>query len=332
MSGTNIEWTDRVWSPVTGCQKVSPGCKHCYAEGVAHRFWATQYPAVVEPFKDGSGRIERPRRFTDVLTHDDRLLEPLSWRKPQKVFVNSMSDLFHEDVPDAFIDQVFAVMALTPRHTFQVLTKRPERMRDYVVSRGGQSRAVQIAAILQNADSDTQTPQVVWPLPNVWKGVSVEDQPRADERIPLLLETPAAVRFVSAEPLLAPIDFTLSGARIKDWDEDWRYNVLSGEEWAGARADSVERSQHLDWVIVGGESGPGARACEVAWVQAIVKQCHAAGTAVFVKQLGGGAIRIFVDFDAALAGDRTWRVVLDDRKGGDPAEWPEDLRVREFPR
>ena len=192
MSTTNIEWADRVWNPVTGCTKVSPGCKHCYAEGVAHRFWATQYPAVEIETGGPAGTMSRARKFTDVMTHPDRLLEPLSWRKPARVFVNSMSDLFHEDVPDDFIDAVWGTMAKCPQHTFQILTKRADRMKAYfdkVVADGralfGEGRYV--------------------PRSNVWLGVSVEDQQRADERIPLLLQTPAAVRFISAEPLLGPV-------------------------------------------------------------------------------------------------------------------------------
>jgi hypothetical protein len=141
---TGIEWTEATWNPTTGCDKVSPGCAHCYAEGVADRLWATQYPAVMP---DGTSvnavpvhiaeeyqreGLTRPRAFTDVQCHEDRLDQPLRWKKPRKVFVNSMSDLFHEDVPDAFIDRVFAVMALAPQHTFQILTKRAERMRAYL--------------------------------------------------------------------------------------------------------------------------------------------------------------------------------------------------------
>ena len=319
MSTTGIEWTDRVWNPVTGCTKVSPGCKHCYAETIAGRFWATQYRPVLS---DGSGRtldvistshhedylangLARPRRFTDVLTHEDRLAEPLSWRKPQKVFVNSMSDLFHEDVPDAFIDQVFAVMALAPQHTFQVLTKRPERMREYMSAACGR-----VAQAIQPLRTDTRPVGPVphldggeqwWPLPNVWLGVSVEDQPRADERIPLLLQTPAAVRFVSCEPLLGPVDLEAvplpaPGAEVyglrgvlqpvseKDTEpDDWKY-------W-------TRKQSRLGWVIVGGESGPVARPCEVGWIRSLVQQCRAAAVPVFYKQ--GGA--------------------------------PPELRVREFP-
>lgn len=294
MGRTNIAWTDATWNPVTGCSKVSAGCKNCYAEAVAHRFWAD-------------------RKFTDVQYHEDRLTAPLRWRKPRKVFVNSMSDLFHDDVPDSFIDRVFAVMAMSPQHTFQVLTKRPERMRQYMKQQvfghaEGFTYGDRIARIacdilaglperLGNSVArrmlGLRTP---WPLPNVWLGVSVENQSAADDRIPHLLATPAAVRFLSCEPLLSGVD-------IRRW-LPWHLT------------DKIELpavgGSPIDWVIVGGESGPGARPCDVAWIRSIVQQCQTARVPVFVKQLGS---------KAGLRGS----------KGGDPSEWPEDLRVREFP-
>jgi len=268
---TSIEWTDRTWNPVTGCTKVSAGCKNCYAEGVAERFWAKQYDPVQE---DVSGVI-RPRRFTDVLTHEDRLLEPLSWRKPSRVFVNSMSDLFHEAVPDAFIHRVFMVMAKANQHTFQVLTKRPARMLDYLKATN--------------------------PLRNVWLGVSVENQHFADERIPLLLQTPAAVRFISAEPLLGPIDIV------------------------GTICKQPVGTPALGWVIVGGESGSGARPFDLAWARSIVQQCQATGVPVFVKQLGA------MPMAGRMPHPDDMFIRLKNRKGGDPSEWPDDLRIREFP-
>lgn len=169
-----------------------------------------------------------------------------------------------------------------------------------------------------------------WPLPNVWLGVSVENQHFADERIPLLLQTPAAVRFVSAEPLLAPIDFTLRGANIPEWDEDWHYNVLSGEEWAGPRDDNSELSQHLDWLIVGGESGPKARPTDLAWIRSIVQQCRDASVPCFVKQLGANPV-VTEDTCSLERAIREGGYVLRSRKGGDMTEWPSDVRVRQFP-
>ena len=304
MATTSIEWTDRVWNPVTGCTKVSPGCKHCYAETIADRFWATQYPKVEFCAEQAS----RPRRFTDVWTHEDRLLEPLSWRKPSKVFVNSMSDLFHEDVPDEFIDRVFAVMAIAHWHTFQVLTKRAARMRAYMTALGRRDRVVAAGIRMLRDYGKAGTVDRLQALPNVWLGVSVEDQPRADERIPLLLQTPAAVRFISAEPLLGLVDIYqyLGGGR----------NPI-GPAYGG---------KGLDWVIVGGESGPKSRPFDVAWARLIVQQCQAAGVACFVKQMGANWREHSPNGDPGLI---QW--TTRDRKGGDPNEWSEDLRVREFP-
>ena len=265
-----IEWTDETWNPVTGCTKVSAGCKHCYAE----RLFPRPYPG---------------RAFTDVQIHTERLKKPFHWRKPRRVFVNSMSDLFHETVPDEFLDQVFAVMALRPRHVFQCLTKRPERMQRYL-----NSCAKSVEYWERQAREFGYTFKFQWerevigtcpfPLPNVWLGVSVEDQEAADARIPLLLETPAAVRFLSCEPLLGRIDLWL------------------------------DQYKCLDWVIVGGESGPRARSMDLDWTRSLVEQCDNANVACFVKQLGSNS-----------------EPKLRDKKGGDPSEWPKELRVREWP-
>lgn len=347
---TSIEWTDDTWNPVTGCTKVSAGCTHCYAETVALRFWPTQYRPVLS---DGSGRTidtvstshhedmlatgqARPRRFTDVMTHPDRLPQPLSWRKPRKVFVNSMSDLFHEDVPDSFIDQVFAVMALAPDHTFQVLTKRAARMWLYV--RATHRHQAIVAAMdmpswLPAGRRFLRVPEN-WPLPNVWLGVSVENQPFADERIPLLLQTPAAVRFISAEPLLGPVDL---GQFIGAPDEDGHCVRCGCAFEEGCTHDECPAGfgPRLDWVIVGGESGPEARPFDLAWPRSIVQQCKAAGVPVFVKQLGAVPVSEHgsTDIPQRAACSRIDRPMIGfrNRKGGDPAEWPEDLRVREFP-
>ncbi len=350
MATTSIQWTDAVWNPVTGCTKVSPGCAHCYAETVAGRFWPTQYVHTVErgfiACRDYHGeRMDRGRSFTDVVCHPERLEAPLRWRKPRRVFVNSMSDLFHEDVPAGFIDRVFAVMALTPDHTYQVLTKRAERMRDYVNGLGGRLGELwdltnQPTWVLPAGRSFPRYPED-WPLPNVWLGVSVENQHFADERIPLLLQTPAAIRFVSAEPLLEPLN-------ICPWIEaDWSPSL----NWW--KRSPVKLKPVIDWVICGGESGPDARPCRPHWLRQIVEPCKVSKTtAAFVKQLGSN---IVTRNDDGWEGDtpRSWpmdtrydenihghrddyqgadvRVRLRDRKGGDPAEWPEDLRAREWP-
>jgi protein gp37 len=313
MGRTSIEWTDESWNPTTGCSRVSPGCEHCYAEALSlRRGWSK---------KPWTG----PNAVENVRLHPDRLDQPLRWKKPRRVFVNSMSDLFHEQVPDSFIDQVFAVMADARVHTFQVLTKRPVRMRGYLV---GADRWRRIAyeyacRTLARGKRPAGDPRehVPWPLPNVWLGVSVEDQRRADERIPLLLSTPAAIRFVSAEPLLGPVDIRAYIAQPVPYDP--------------------YHEQRLNWLIVGGESGPGARAMDVAWARASVRQCREAGVACFVKQLGSAPGFRLEDEEACgnIAPsfhhyDREAQLYvkrLTDRKGGDPAEWPADLRVREWP-
>lgn len=236
---TKIEWTDVTWNPVTGCDKVSPGCDHCYAETIANRF-------------DGTKAF--PNGFA-VTLHPERLTAPLHWRKPRRVFVNSMSDLFHDNVPEWFIAAVFEVMRATPQHTYQILTKRHGRMRSLLRSwMGGTPLWTEMGA--------AHLVPPMTPLPNVWLGVSVEDQKRADLRIPALMQTPAAVRFLSMEPLLGPVDIT-----------PW---LRQGE----ARTS-------LDWVIVGGESGPGARPVDGDWVRSLRDQCEASGEAFFFKQWGG---------------------------------------------
>ena len=223
--GTSIEWTDESWNPVTGCSHVSEGCRNCYAERLALR--------KLQPYDTGLPWTKQNAKV-NVKLHPERLGRPLRWRKPRRVFVNSMSDLFHERVPVEFIDRVFASMALCPRHTFQILTKRPVRMLAYVHLRQYWSEMA---------------------LPNVHRGVSVENQETADERIPLLLKTPASVRFVSAEPLLGPID-------------------LSPYIKAG-----------IDQVIVGGESGPGARPMHPEWARSIRDLCLDTDAAFFMKQM-----------------------------------------------
>lgn len=247
------------------------------------------------------------------------------------------SDLFHESLSDEVIDRAFAVMALAPQHTFQVLTKRPKRMRAYcsqgpVVLNGRINEAARDAARAmrwKHADGlavlPTQQHGMVpdnWPLPNVWLGVSAEDQARADERIPLLLDTPATVRWVSYEPALGPARFLrwLPCLRCDNTGSEPHGNggKACGGCWDHAHG-SPGGGPFLDWIVVGGESGPGARPFDVAWARSIIAQCKSAGVACFMKQLG------------KCPQENEKRLVLMDRKGGDPAEWPEDLRVREFP-
>jgi len=354
LSTTSIEWTDVTWNPVTGCRKVSPGCAHCYAAT-----WAARQMGQWEG-----------RAFEDVRTHPDRLAAPLHWRKPRRVFVNSMSDLFHDDVPDQFIAAVFAVMNSCALHTFQILTKRPERMRAFMgwlVEQGGIDRYVRSdvgrSALRRffdgvarftverdgknyRADNDPwmwvfncAAVSHVGPLPNAWLGVSVEDQEHADERVPILLDTPAAVRFVSYEPALGPVDFM---RWMVPPPECTCYEFHGGHQMGcpmyGATRESIRRWEEahmrsLDWIICGGESGPGARPFDVGWARLVVQQCRIASTPCFVKQLGARprAARGSDFLGHAIFDDGTVRS-LRDRKGGDMAEWPEDLRVREFPR
>jgi protein gp37 len=316
---THIQWTDATWNTITGCTRVSDGCLKCYIDRTP-------------PFRMAHRTFDSPEigGKTGVIVHSDRVLLPLKWRKPRRIFVNSLSDLFHEDVPTEHIAQVFAIAALTRRHTYQILSKRPARMRSLLASEAFQRQVLVEAHRLKWAENDP--PAVAWnpgtltlahwPLPNVWLGVSVESQKWADIRIPQLLDTPAAVRFLSCEPLLGPID-------------------LFGDVHVGHESDDVNGFPHprvcltcstddseveyfrrertipgLGWAIVGGESGPGARPMDLNWAMDLVIQCSAAGVPVFVKQLGS----VWARENRAV-----------DRKGGTPDEWPVGLREREFP-
>lgn len=395
---TAIEWTQRpgtkgeTWNPVVGCTPVSPGCLNCYAATMARRLEAmgkAEYLPRVDDWAEarpGEGALELEARtgnaprilriaelksgravFTgEVRTLPGRLAEPLGWKRPRTVFVNSMSDLFHEAVPFEFIDQVFAVMALCPRHTFLVLTKRPERMAEYLGAGGspGRSSAVFQAQIdaATAYDLDTTRPgrryptefkkpmQCDWPLPNVWLGASVEHQAAADERIPHLLKCPAAVRFLSCEPLLGVLN-------IGRWlGKPLFYCPGCGKEKRRpncAACGTVDNTpsnciRGVDWVIAGGESGPRSRPHNIGWSRYLSDQCKAAGVPFFMKQLGarvtcandqvsdwldacGIALDDVSTEGVVMQGDPV-RVRLADRKGGDPDEWPEDLRVREWPR
>jgi protein gp37 len=354
MSTTTIEWTDATWNPVRGCELVSPGCTNCYAMKIAHRF-----SGVGQPY-EGLTKLgaHGPMWTGAARAVPDMLALPLSWKKPRRVFVNSMSDLFHDDVPNEFIAAVFGVMAACPQHTFQVLTKRPERMRRWFewLNPDPAAKLDQIACTADDA-IEAFVPRVAralafapgrgaqgWPLPNVWLGVSVEDQRRADERIPHLLGVPARVRFLSCEPLLGPVD-------IRRWmphratreaipqttpsGKSQSRCVICGIVSAGHEAECrtiAMVSRPLSWVIVGGESGPGARPFDVAWARSIVAQCRDASVPVFVKQLGALVTTDADEWrDGFVVGSYKARLPTVHRKGGDPAEWPADLRVREFP-
>jgi len=268
---SKIEWTDVTWNPVTGCAKVSEGCRNCYAERMAKRLRGRcGYPAD-DPFR--------------VTLHPGRLDQPMRWRKPRIVFACSMGDLFHENVPLAYVMSVLLAMRSSPRHTFLLLTKRPGQARDTLG---------QCAASVAGS----------WPLPNVWLGVSIEDQAAANERIPILLDTPAAHRFVSVEPLLEEIRFSENPhSRICGVCCDAAAYSLDLPAFAERCFKCPSGSlSSLDWVICGGETGPGARPMPPDWARLLRDQCREAGVPFFFKQMSGRATT------------------------------PEDLAVREWPR
>lgn len=276
-----IEWTDATWNPVTGCSKVSAGCKHCYAE----RDWArlAHLPAFAG------------RAFTDVACHTDRLDQPLRWKKPRRVFVNSMSDLFHEAVPEDFILAAFVSMAAARQHTYQVLTKRPARMRDLL------TRWKAAGLVLREGCGAE--------LRNVWLGVSVEDQKTADERIPLLLGTPAAVRWISAEPLLGPVALTCIGAD-KPYYIDALRGVMRSTAPISLDPSPPEDLARVDWVVAGGESGPKARPMNPVWARFLRDQCAAAGVPFLHKQNGEWAPADLLPEGTALPASH-WAKVTD---------------------
>jgi len=271
----------------------------------------------------------------------DRLDEPLRWRKPRRCFVCPRGDLFHDGITDEQIAAVFGVMAAARGHTFLVLTKRPERMVEWfkwVASVGPPSVRIGQEAIFHGAPRTRigEVPLWTWPVPNVWLGVSVEDQAMADERIPLLLQCPAAVRWVSAEPLLGPVDL---GGYV-----EWNNLLRAVGGLRRGRYPHAGIEARLDWLVIGGESGPRARPCNVEWIRSLVRRGREAGTAVWVKQLGARPVftgeesapvpAIFGDGEMTYTSPagKTIPFPLRHPKGADPKEWPEDLRVQEWPR
>jgi protein gp37 len=316
MSKSEIEWTEDTWNPIVGCSILSPGCSNCYAMKMAARIEAMNIDLPLaerraRQYEGTTHNVNGNTVWTGKITMagENILLAPLKRKKPTTYFVNSMGDLFHEDCPDLWIDKVFAVMALSPRHTFQVLTKRAARMHNYMVRdrMALASERLGTYECIYNAMGDlgragltdpypfgTAYPNgMPWPLPNVWLGVSTERQFEAELRIPRLLLTPAAVRFISAEPLLGPIDLT----RIKLEGIIDPLDAFAGATWSpppslnGAKffSHTIERKHRakLDWVIVGGESGPGARPMHPDWARGLHGQCETAGVPFFFKQWGG---------------------------------------------
>lgn len=291
---TGIQWTEETWNPVAGCSLVSPGCTNCYAMKQAARIVkmnpGSHYVGTVRGVKGNAvwtGKV--------VVAPDSIFLKPLRRKKPTLYFVNSMSDLFHEDIPDAVIDRVFAIMALRQDHRFQVLTKRHERMLAYLSHRTRHNDIELAAEGVCRGPFCGKHVLPALPLKNVWLGVSVEDQRRADERIPILLQTPAAIKFLSVEPMLGPVDLR---------SDNIAFGASGTKGW-------------VDWIICGGESGSRARLFNLAWARSLHEQCVLAGVPFFMKQMGSKTVGNSFPFRHS--------------KGGDMEEWPEDLRVRQMP-
>lgn len=346
---TGIQWTDETWNPTRGCSRVSKGCENCYAEVVAARF--SGKGQAYEGLARRTSKVEA--RWTGKVVMVEKVLNwPLGWKgsaqaraegRRSRIFVDSMSDLFHKELEDHEIAQVFAVMAAAHTHDFQILTKRPERQRELLSSEEFRENvAMFLDGIIDErvdptyrltTDLRAMAPDVMdegWPLRNVWLGTSVENQEVADERIPLLLQTPAAVRFLSCEPLLGPVDLAI---------------YLEEEGYVG-----TEYVPPLDWIICGGESGSHARSCDVSWIRSIASQCAENRVPCFVKQMGkwingdhsGFTVnrwllddgRVFVPPLLELNRRRPTNAIAFgncDTHGGNWIEWPKDLCVREFP-
>jgi protein gp37 len=321
--GSSIEWCDASWQPVLGCTRVDHRCDNCYAIGVVHRGMSEQHRGLTKLRPKNASRPGMDWNGT-VRLQPDKLSEPLRWKRARRIFVCSLADLFHEKVPFEYVAAVFGVMAACPQHTFLVLTKRPERAHEFFAWASTRSNG---EAVMEpdfkchvHAWETLRSPfeRTGWPLPNVHLGVSVSDQKTADDAIPKLLQCPAALHWVSAEPLLGPIDLTQS--------------VAPG--WPGQR----KPGPRLEWIVVGGESGPRARPCAMEWIDAIIGQCQTAGVPVFCKQLGSVVVseeRTVDDPDDqkffGLKDRWAWCAGFRNGKGADPEEWPEDMRIRELP-
>lgn len=350
MGTSNIEWTDATWNPCVGCEKVSQGCAHCYAEVMAVRL-AHMALSDIEAGRDPGRKrhylnvvdLERGRWNGKAEAVPEALTEPFGWRKPRMVFVNSMSDLFHEDLSFEFIASVHATMIACRSHTFQVLTKRPKRAWEFYrwlakEAAVGETVPVQVcqhyAQRLSEASELRQGERFgywEWPAPNIWLGASVERQQEHDERMPWLLACPAAVRFLSAEPLLSEVNLPWLRAAVCDC----RRSILEigcpsvepdhGTHPLCSECGYARPVESIGWVIAGGESGHKSRACDSNWIRSIIRQCRDASVPVFVKQMG----RHYYRHTPAGRLTHEWP---QDKKGGDPNEWDKDLRVRQMPR
>jgi protein gp37 len=327
---TNISWTNETINPIVGCSRVSPGCAKCYAASAAASPRLQQFPQY-QAVSEWDGTVQFVK---------SQLLKPLSWRKPKKIFVCSMADLFHENVPFEWIDQIIAVIALCPQHTFQILTKRPERALQYFsqpklwVKWYEAALAHLWGAIGEKFGGLINLQQYFieqpFPLSNLWLGTSVENQQTADKRIPILLQIPAVVRFLSCEPLLGEITLSryhnnnigylghkikcsncgITGINPPDKYYQYCWQCYAKMSWL---------EPTISWIICGGESGADSRPCHIDWIESIVQQCQSAKTPVFVKQLGANAIL------------QNQRFKTRDKKGGEIEEFPQQLRIREFP-
>jgi protein gp37 len=312
---SKIQWCDHTFNPWTGCTKVSPGCANCYAEATRNRFGFDEWGPGKARKRTSAANWRKPFKW-------DR--EAALAGKRARVFCASMADWLDPEAPIEWLADLLNLIDLTPNLDWLLLTKRPEIWRDRMGAvadiPGARTGSVVAGAWRAGVVPD-----------NVWLGTSVEDQSRADERIPALLSIPARVRFLSMEPLLGPVNLTAI-QRADGWGIDALRGVYSRHHDEGfdhpAAMEEQAGGPHIDWVIVGGESGNGARPCDVEWVRDIVRQCKVADVACFVKQFGSRAV--FTPPDSVTG--RPVAMGLRDPKGGDPSEWPQDLRVREFPR
>lgn len=313
---SSIQWTGNTWPIVTGCEFESEGCANCYALKDSWRLSHNPNPKVSDPYKGtvikaANGKLQWSKL---IKCHPDRLNWVLQWKKPSLIFVCNMSDLFHESVPDEFIYQAFAYMAITPHHTYQVLTKRPKRMMELLQS-GKQTIRRNVVDLGRNLNlpykvyEPYETCCFDWPLQNVWLGVSAENQKAANERIVYLRHTPARIRFLSCEPLLEHIEL---------FDVDGEVAISMS---AFYHREMLYPGEVIDWVILGGESGANARPCRLEWIRHIAKQCEEIGIPVFIKQLGR----------LCLQDDGQHLFACSHPKGGDVNEFPPDLQIRQFP-
>lgn len=332
---TKIEWCDHTWSPWRGCTKVSPGCANCYAETLSRRNprvlgqWGKGKPRVLaknwnDPVRWNKCAAQKSCGYCLFEESDGELLKQCHRCAQRPRVFPSLCDWLDEEVDIHWLARFLALIQSTPNLEWQLLTKRPEIWRERLVgayshmqSFGG-GATPQLLMVINWLDGEAPK--------NVRIGTSVEDQPRADERIPALLQIPAAKRFLSVEPMLGPVDMKLDQIEVEasfrhaDDCKGFCDYACGGEEVKGG----------IDWVIVGGESGPGARPCNVEWIRSIVAQCAAAGVPCFVKQLGARPVEYSDVAGANCAFSNHGRPIAHP-KGGDPEEWPEDLRVRQFP-